>query len=194
MGLLSPEAKAALASPVVHLAVLAELEFSTGVERYWSGYSPLDYEGETWVATGNFGKVDPIESSEDFHANGLKLTLGGLPGDVLRAVRVLKANEYKARPARFILAVMDETFQTVIHAIPRYYFMDILDYSYDAASGASVTMSLETEVRYGSRKSIRRHSDQDQKSEFPDDRAFEFVSYINSGVEVKWGTSGAFFK
>ena len=55
-------------------------------------------------------------------------------------------------------------------------------------------MALETEVRYGSRKSVRRYSDQDQKARFAGDRAFEFIAYINSGIEVKWGTSGSFFK
>ncbi len=45
MGLLSPESKAVLSSGVVHLAVLVELEFSTGTERYWSGVHELTHEG-----------------------------------------------------------------------------------------------------------------------------------------------------
>ena len=60
--------------------------------------------------------------------------------------------------------------------------------------GAIVTVGLEVETRRASRAKVRRHTPQDLEASYPGDKAFELVPYINSGVEVKWGKGGAFFK
>jgi hypothetical protein len=138
--------------------------------------------------------VSPIQSSEDFHANGLELGIYGLPGDALRNVRGLRSPDYKGRPAKFIFAFMDRSFQRVVHPLARYYFIDRVDYFVDPEKGSACVVALETEVRKASRSTQRRYTDADQKNEFPGDKGFEFVPYLNSGVEAKWGTKGAFFK
>ena len=188
-------ARAELSKGAYSLAFLTELSFATATERYWTGAHILTHEAEEWSGVGVVGPgAISIEASEDFHANGLQLGIVGLPGDALRNVRLLTPDEYKGRAARFMLAVMSSDFQSVIWAHERNYFMDTLDYSFGGDSGGAVTIGLETETRYGSRRSIRRHSDQDQQSRFAGDLAFEFVPFINSGVEVKWGVGGAFFR
>lgn len=194
MSLLTPQARTELSKPHIYLAVLVELDFKTGVERYWTGNQELSHEGETYTPVAQLGNISPIESSEDFKANGIKLTLHGLPSTALRTAKHLTASDYKARPARLIIALMSPNFQNVIHSMSKYYFMDTVDYGIDPEIGITVEIQLETEVRYSSRQSIRRYSDQDQKIRHPNDKAFEYLSYINSGVEVKWGTEGSFFK
>lgn len=170
MGLLSDEARAQLAGGLVHLAFLVELDFSTGIERYWTGLHPLSYDGQTWLGVGNMGSVSPISSSEDFHSNGLEIGLYGLPGDTLRNVRGIRSADYKGRPARFIFAFMNATFSQVIHPMPRYYFIDRVDYFADAATGSAISVALETEVRKASRLTQRRYTDSDQKHEYPSDQ------------------------
>lgn len=194
MSLLSDTARAQLASGMVHLAFLVELDFVTGIERYWTGLHALQHDGHEWLGVGNMGSVSPIQSSEDFHANGLELGIYGLPGDALRNVRGVRSSDYKGRPARFIFAFMDANFQNVIHSLQRFYFIDRVDYFVDPDNGAACVVALETEVRKASRATQRRYTDSDQKNEFPGDRGFEFVPYLNSGVEAKWGTKGSFFK
>lgn len=163
MGLLTQAAKDALGSGIVHLAVLVELDFTTGVERYWSGLYELSWDSVTWLPTGNMGSVSPIESSEDLHANGMTLTLNGLPGDALRNVRRLTPDQYKGRPGRFILAVFDANFQTVIHAIPRHFKIDGANYAYDPEAGGAVSIQLENEIKHASRTRERRYTDQSQQ-------------------------------
>jgi len=195
VGLLNAAAKAELAKGMFHLAFAVELEFAGGVERYWSGIHPLGYDGESWVGTGSLGAGSIVlESSEDFHANGLQLGITGLPGDLGRNVRMVGAADYKGRGARFLMLLMAADWATVLWAHSRHYFMDTVDYSFEAESGGTVVVGLETEVRYGARKAVKRYSDQGQRSRFLGDRAFEFLAFINSGVEVKWGTEGAFFR
>jgi hypothetical protein len=194
MGLLSPEAKAVLASGNIPLAFFAELSFRSGVERYWSGASPIIWDGKTWLGVGQLGAIGPMESSEDFRANGVTLGLYGLPRSVYHTdFNSLTATDYKGRSARLVTAIMTPNFQTVVHPIPRYFSIDTLDYELDAETGASITVGLEVETRRASRARVRRYTPQDQALDFPGDTAFEFVPFITSGVDVKWGTGGVFF-
>lgn len=193
MGLLSTGAKAILETGRVHLAFFAELEFRSGTERYWSGLSPLAWDGDTWTGTGHLGGVGAMESSEDFRANGLSLSVAGLPGSAFTDFDALTASDYKGRRARFVIAIMNEKFQTVVHAIERHFFIDTLDYALDPDLGGIITVGLEVETRRASRSRVRRYTPQDQTKEFAGDKAFEFVPYINSGVDVKWGKGGSFF-
>ena len=193
MGLLSSGAKAILETGRVHLAFFAELEFRSGTERYWSGLAPLVWDGDTWIGTGHLGGVGPMESSEDFRANGLSLSVAGLPGSAFTDFDGLTASDYKGRRARFVIGIMNEKFQTVVHAIERNFFIDTLDYALDPDLGGIITVGLEVETRRASRSRVRRYTPQDQEKEFAGDKAFEFVPYINSGVDVKWGKGGSFF-
>jgi len=193
MSLLTTQARAVLASGIVPLAFFAELSFRGRTERYWSGSCPLVWDGQTWLGVGSLGGASPLQSSEDFRANGLNLTLAGLPKEAFTDFQSLAAEQYKGRPARFIIAIMDNAFQSVVHAIPRYFTIDTLDYELDADTGVTVTVALEVETRRASRARVRRYTPQDQESAFPGDKAFEFVPFISSGVDVKWGKGGSFF-
>ncbi len=193
MGLLSTDAKTELATGRAHLAFFAELEFRDGTERYWSGLAPISWDGETWTGTGHLGGVGPMESTEDFHANGLQLFIQGLPLSAFADLDAMTAADYKGRRARFVIALMNSKFQTVIHAIERHLFIDTLDYSIEPEIGCVISAGLEVETRRASRAKVRRYTPQDQEKEFTGDKAFEFVPYINSGVDVKWGKGGSFF-
>lgn len=193
MGILSAAAKTQLETGLAPLGFFAELDFRTGVERYWSGLAPFTWDGAEWTPTGRLGAASPMESSEDFRANGMTLSVSGLPSEAFADWDALTASDYKGQSARFVIAVMAEGFGTVLHAIERHFSMDTLDYSLDPELGGVVTVGLETEVRRASRSQVRRYTPQDQEKEFPGDKAFEFVPYINSGVEVKWGRGGSFF-
>jgi len=194
MGLLSTAAKTVLSSGRVPLGFFAELAFRTGTERYWSGIAPLVWDGSTWTGTAGIGAVSPMESSEDFHANGLQLTVAGLPSSAFANFDALTPAQYKGCAARFVIAIMDAGFQTVVHAMPRYFTIDTVDYVLDPDSGAVVSVALEVETLRASRAKVRRYTPQDQEAEFAGDKAFEFVPYIASGVDVKWGKNGSFFK
>jgi hypothetical protein len=194
MGLLSTAAKTQLATGVAPLAFFAELEFRSGTERYWSGIHPITWDSVSWTPTAHLGGVSPMESTEDFRANGMVLTVAGLPGAAFADFDALTASDYKGRRARFVMAIMEPNFRTVIHAIPRYFNIDTLDYSIDPDTGAAVTVGLEVETRRASRAKVRRYTPQDQEAAYPGDKAMEFVPFINSGVDVKWGKGGAFFK
>jgi len=193
MGLLTTEAKAVLAGGAIPLAFFAELSFRSGTERYWTGIGPIVWDGATWNGVGTMGAASPMESSEDFRSNGITLQLVGLPSEAFTDFDSLQASDYKGRRARLVTAIMTPDFRTVVHAIPRFYCIDTLDYEVDPDLGAVISVAIEVETRRASRARVRRYTPQDQEAEFPGDKAFEFVPYISSGVDVKWGKGGSFF-
>lgn len=195
MGLLSTGAKAVLDTGRVSIAALVELDFSFGIERWWSGIHPLSYEGSTWNPVGHLGEMTPLESSQDLRANGIELSLY-LPmedGQPLARFEYIVPSQYKNRSARVIMAFFTAGFQSVVHAMERNYYMDTLDYEV-GSEGGRVTLRVESELLRGARKSVRRWTDEQQRTAHPDDKGLQYLSYLASGVEVKWGAAGKFFK
>jgi hypothetical protein len=190
MGLLSAAAKTALEDGDAVLAYLVELELATGTERYWTGTYDLSYDSQTWSPTGGVGRVGEIGSSTDVRANGVTLSMHGLPLDEMKAGN-LNAEDYKGRPARFIFAMLQNA--SVLYAKPSYYYVDQLTYAIEGGVGA-VQVNLEHETTYAARQNVRRYSDAEQQIEYPGDKAFEYLAYLSSGVEIRWGAYGSTFK
>jgi len=196
MGLLSTDARAALQSGPIQIGTLVELDFTFGTERYWSGTHPLTYGGEEFLAVGDSGSVSPMESSSDLRANGLTLsiTIPHEAGSAAARFQNVRPEQYKNRTARIILAFFDPTFNTVIHSMERVYSMDTLAYRVDPSSATSISLNVESELMRGGKKSIKRLTDEQQRDDYPGDISLQFLSYLASGVEVAWGTGGAFFR
>lgn len=196
MGLLSVEAKANMKAGPIRLAALVELAFSFGTERWWSGVHDLDHEAVTWSPTGSLGQMTAFESADVLQANGIELSLNlpaGGDGEPLPNFQYITPDQYKNRGARVMLAFFSAGWSNIVHTIERQYYMDTLDYEI-GGDGSMVTLRIESELLRGARQSARRWTHENQVSKFPGDLGLQFVSYIASGVEVKWGTGGAFFK
>jgi len=196
MNRLTNTARTALQSGTIQLGLLCELDFSFGTERYWTGIHPLTYQGDLYTAAGDLGKVSDLESSQELRANGIELSLT-LPFDQLTpgvAFQNVQSSDYKGRTATVTFAIFDESFQTVIHAMPRYYSMDALSYNIDPRTGALLTLQLESELLSAGKRQVKRWTDSQQVDDHPGDEGFRFLSYIASGIKIKWGTGGAFFQ
>lgn len=194
--MLTPEVRQALQNGPIQIATLIDLDFSFGAERYWSGTHPLEHNGVTYVAVGDAGSISPLESSADLRANGLKLSLtipheNGSPAPRFQNVR---PEQYKNRQAKVSLAFFDSGFQTVIHELPRVYSMDTLEYVVDPSRASTINLTIETELMRGGKRSVKRLTDEQQRDDHPGDLSLQFLSYLASGVEVAWGTEGAFFR
>lgn len=192
-GLLSTAARALFASgAAIKPRIFLELEFNTGTERYWNGSYLKTHETYEWQAVPNaLVGFSGVESSQDLRANGVTFTLAGIPTDALGGT--LAASNYKGRAARMIMALLDPETDEVVWQLDHHFFMDTLDYELNPES-ITVAIGLETEMRYLARTLVRRYTDQDQKQEFAGDRGLEFIPYLNSGVNVLWGSAGSFFK
>lgn len=196
MGLLSAPVRQALQDGPIQIGTLIDLDFTFGVERYWSGTHSLTHNAETYNPVGDAGRISPLESSADLRANGLKLSLTIPHEDGAPATRFknVTPEQYKNREAKVTLAFFDSSFQTVIHELPRVYSMDTLEYVVDPSRASTINLTIETELMRGGKRSIKRLTHEQQQDDHPGDLSLQFLAYLASGVEVSWGTGGAFFR
>lgn len=198
MGLLSPEAKAALEAPVINVATLVELDFSYGVERWWNGDYVLNYEGEEWKPSYNAGRISDMTSSKELRANGITLNLG-VPFDPetnipLGTFRNIRPADYKNRRASVRLAFFDDEFQNVIYTHDVNYRMDTINYNVSAKKGAVISIMCESELMQAGKRQVRRLTNAQQQTDHPGDLGLQFSAFIASGREISWGSGGAFFR
>ena len=72
--------------------------------------------------------------------------------------------------------------------------MDTIVHQLNPGQSSTVVLSIESELMRGGKRSTKRLTDEQQRLDYPGDLAFQFLSYISSGIEAKWGTGGAFYK
>lgn len=175
---------AALAAPVVRLALLVDLDFASGRSRIWSGLGALSWGGNTWQGMGDLLAVSSIEETAEVRSVAVTLTLAGVPGS---AVALLADDErWQNREARIHLATFDAdgvTMQGEPVQIMRGR-MDQLGYS--EGETATFTLTVESRLADLERPRIRRYTSADQQLIYPDDRGLEYVEDVANGVQVEW--------
>lgn len=198
MGILLDEVRERFKNETIKIANLVELDFDFGVERYWSGVHELEYDGVTWTPTGNLGSISPLESSQELRANGVELSVLLPMQSDMETPQVnfqnITASDYKGKAARIITAFFDDDFQNVIHTLERRYQMDAIAYNIDPRRGAGITIRCESELLAKGKRRVKKWTDTQQRDEYPSDLSMQFLSYLSSNVQVKWGSSGAFFQ
>lgn len=87
---------AELTKTQVKPALLATLDFASGMLRVWSGVGPLVYDGETYLGVGTLGEISPLEESGQgmVRATNLTMRLSGIPSTYLS---LALTEEYQGR-------------------------------------------------------------------------------------------------
>lgn len=98
---------AQLASPVVPVLFLAELQFASGTLRLTSWNHNLDWAGHTWTGLGALVTVSAVKASErnEYPALDLGLQVGN---DALLALALGNATDYRRRAALLYQCVLDD--------------------------------------------------------------------------------------
>lgn len=193
-----------------HLAVFwaCDLLFDSPNELYfWSGIGDLSLDGNTYTGAGDLLNISELRESSDIAAYGATLTLSGIPTS---QIDLALAEPYQGRKAivkfgtitggqGYILAedetpillesggkIILEGDTSLTHTAFTVFTgeMDQMNINYGPET---VTISLEVESRLVDleRPRIRRYTDADQKSRYPGDEAFSFVTRIQN-ESLEW--------
>ena len=150
----------ALCAPVVRMALLASLQFSTETVYIWTGLYPLTWGGMTFTGVGDMGDVAGISEDSTVEAKGVTVSLSGIPSarisDVLFATRVLY-------DANIWVAVFDESGAIIPDPIFTYKGKMDAPATQDNANTCTCTISLENILVDLNRACYRRYTDQDQQ-------------------------------
>jgi len=162
---------------------LVKAEFDSGDVRIWSGYGSLTFNSEVYLGMGELLNVSEIKEEQSLIANNVEFSLSGIPSSL---ISIALAEHYQGRPISLWLGFLDSNGALVNN--PYLLYSGLMDNMPIRDDGQTTTITLTSEnnlVRL--RKATDRfYTDEDQKSEYPDDKGFEFIS-TSQDVTLTWG-------
>lgn len=165
--------------------LLMKAEFDEGTLTFWTGYGTLEFNGEDYIGSGNLINVSEVSETENLQANGVVITLSGVP-DTLTAIA--QTANYSDRPITIWFGALDE--DNLLVPDPFILFSGLMDVMTMKIGGNELTISVKAESRLISLKRARerRYTPEDQKLDYPDDRFFDKVAALQD-TEVVWGNN-----
>jgi hypothetical protein len=175
----------AVTAPVVAAVMLFKGEYDSGDVCLWTGYGDVTFGGDTYQGVGDFGGVDNVEESMDIRANGITVTLSGIPSSL---VAIALAEPYQSRPATLFLAALNLASGALIaDPYPWAGRMDVMSVE-DGADTATISLTIENNLIELTRSKERRYTHEDQQIDFPGDLGLEYVAGIQE-KPLNWGVS-----
>lgn len=174
----SAKTEAAVFNP----ALLVELDWPGGMVRAWSGYGSLVWDGKTFLGVADHGGVSQIREATDGRANGMMLTLSGIPSSL---VPEILSNDAQGRSGRVYVAALDD--DGALSVDPYLIFDGFIDVTpfEDSGNTASISVALEKE-RINRRTQSRRRTHEDQQIDSPGDGYFRYVAGLAT-KSANWG-------
>jgi len=202
---ISPTIKDVFDDPKVAAFFAIDLVFDSGELNLWTGLGDLNVNGKTYTGAGNLINFSIIEETSEIAARGATVTLSGVPSSILA---IALAEPYQGREATLYLGVSGQTTNVTIgtgtnlvrntnftidginDGIVEIFsgFMDQMNID-DGPETSSIELKIENRLIDLERPRIRRYTNANQKSRFPNDKGFEFIEAIQD-KEIPFGRKG----
>ncbi|GAG41716.1 unnamed protein product, partial [marine sediment metagenome] len=160
-------------------------DFPTDPVWLWTGYGELVHEGNTYLGTGELLQISEVEEAEDTRVKEITVTMTGLDADLLDDIR----GNYHNRSAKIWFGLLDDGG---IIADPYLMFHGSMDSDRVIVPGgtdtAVVNLKATDYLADLLRPRIRRYTNEDQQSLYPDDNdvGLEFVNQLQQ-LQIAWG-------
>jgi hypothetical protein len=155
--------------------ILSAIQFADQWFRVWSGVGSLVSGGNTYVGVGMLGKVSTISETTDVQANGISLSLSGVPSSI--AAEALGQCR-QGMPVTLSLGLMDTNWSVIDTPVPLFRGrMDTAAIN-EGADTCEIVVTAESRMIDLRRARVRRYTDDDQQRTSPGDRGFEFVPMV----------------
>jgi hypothetical protein len=164
--------------------LLFQGSFATGTVRAWSGIGDLSWNGFTWVGTGNLLSVSNVEETAQTTANGVSVTLNGIPSEL---ISLALQGCRQGADGKIYLGFLNNG----VVSNPILLFEGKLDVPVIQEDGesSSITISYESRLIDLERPRESRFTDEDQQRVYPGDLGFEFVAGLQD-KSIVWGRAG----
>lgn len=174
---------AALADPVVRVALFFEGVFPSGTLRLWTGFGEIVWNAQTWTGAGNLLGVSALEETSDVVASGFSVTLSGVP---VEYVSLCIADARQGMAGRIWMGLLTEAGAVIADpSLAQAGRLDVPQLKDDETT-CTITISYESRLIDLQRPREYRITDQAQKLLYPGDRGLEYVTAIQ-GAQIAWG-------
>lgn len=177
---------AELAKSTVKPVIFVEAEFVSGIINVWSGVGQISWDGKSWTGLGRFGGVSAVPESTEVEAQGIVLSLSGIPSDLIsKALNDVRPN----KPVKIWFGFLNASDAVI--ADPYLSFSGTMDTPEIDEGGETSTIRIHAESRLVdfNRPRERRWTHEDQQIDYPGDKGFEYVASLQDWNGV-WGKAG----
>lgn len=188
---LSAAVQAAIAAGTLRPAIFAEIEFGDGTGYMWNGVGSITWTDNetppverTFTGFGNAAGISVAQEASDLKATGVRVSLAGIPSDVLSEVL---GQIRHGKNAVIWLGFIDIATNAVVD-YPVIVFSGFLDTAQvdDAGDSAGCQLSLENSMIALDEAKKRRYTTEDQKLVDLTDKGFDFVPALQE-KQITWG-------
>jgi hypothetical protein len=169
----------ALDDAVITPFFAVDLDFDSGPLYVWSGYGDLTIGAKTYLGAGSLLNISSVTETTEMDAKGATLSMSGIPSSFLS---VALQEPYQGRECLIYFGVTSSPSDYVE------VFSGELDQMNIEESGDTCVVSVTAEnvLIKLERPVVRRFTNEDQKSRFPNDRGLEFVAALQD-KDILWG-------
>ena len=163
---------------------MVDLDFASGHVYLSDGFHATVFNGNTYLALGQFGGIDAVNEELTTLARPLKLTLSGV--DAALAIPA-ETEVYQNRSVVVYSALLNQQTGELV-ATPEVCWEGRMDYMSIAIDKNVAQITLNCEHRLRREPRISRYSDADQQTAFAGDNFFNYVAAIE-GFKASWGNA-----
>jgi hypothetical protein len=169
----------ALDDAVITPFFAVDLDFDSGPLYVWSGYGNLTIGAKTYLGAGSLLNISSVTETTEMDAKGATLSMSGIPSSFLS---VALQEPYQGRECLIYFGVTSSPSDYVE------VFSGELDQMNIEESGDTCVVSVTAEnvLIKLERPVVRRFTNEDQKSRFPNDKGLEFVAALQD-KDILWG-------
>lgn len=196
-----------LSKAVLEPFFTVELDFDSGPLYMWTGYGNLTIGAKTYIGAGQVLNVSSVSETTEMEAKGATITVSGIPSSFLS---VALQEPYQGRECHIFFAVtvnqqllledggliLTEAGDIIVTEPSGIKLTEIFSGELDQmnieenADTAVISVTAENVLIKLERPVVRRFSDQDQKSRFPDDKGLEYVASLQD-KDILWGRTAS---
>jgi hypothetical protein len=195
---------AELSKEVIAPFFAVDLDFDSAPLYLWSGYGDLVIDDKTYLGAGQFLDISSIAETTEMEAKGASITMSGIPSSFLslalqepyqgRECRiyfgvVLGSKGILQESGSFLLLEDGGLFLTEDSGVNlTEIFSGELDQMNieENVDSAIITVTAENVLIKLGRPIVRRFTNEDQKSRFPNDIGLEYIASLQE-KEIFWG-------
>lgn len=172
--------------PATAVALLAEMQFTTGTMRLSTWEGSLQTLGYDWAYLPGVMGISGVQQAENIEYPAIDLTLA-LPDPSILALAVGSEKTYRGRLFRLYMAIMDDEFRLVDDPQPLYVgVMDQVQMSTGdgAEDKGALTMRCEQPGKDSRNAMSQRLTNQQQSKRYPGDTGLSRMAELAGGPQT----------
>jgi hypothetical protein len=175
-------AQTELESPYTRPLFLVSIQFANETIYVWTGLGDLSWSGHVYKGIGTLGQLSPITETTETQAQGITLSLSGIPTDLLGDALDNVTVSGKASVYLGFLSSAGALVADPILAFSGLTDQPSIDMSTDSAT---ISIAVENKLTDLNRARGGRYTDADQRARHSTDAGLSYVSWL-SDMGVNW--------